>query len=88
MRVVQAGGVELDELHVGHAAACPPGGGNAVAGGGVGLVVYRYTLPAPPVARMVCGALKVMTSWRARPARTRRGSGCRGCARRCAACCW
>jgi hypothetical protein len=27
-----------------------------------GLVVYRYTLPAPPVARMVCGARKVTTS--------------------------
>ncbi|MDT4833307.1 hypothetical protein FQZ97_669070 [compost metagenome] len=27
-----------------------------------GLVVYRYTLPAPPVARMVCGARKASTS--------------------------
>ena len=35
--VVQAGGVELDELHVGHSASGAPGGGNAVAGGGVGV---------------------------------------------------
>ena len=37
VRVVQACGVELDELHVRHAAACTPGGGNAVARGGVGV---------------------------------------------------
>jgi hypothetical protein len=37
LRVVQAGGVELDELHVRHPAARAPGGGNAVAGGGVGV---------------------------------------------------
>ncbi len=37
LRVVQAGRVELDELHVLHPAAGPPGGGDAVAGGGVGI---------------------------------------------------
>ena len=37
VRVVQAGGVELDELHVAHPAASPPGRGDAVAGGGVGV---------------------------------------------------
>jgi hypothetical protein len=37
VRVVQAGRVELDELHVRHPAAGAPGGGNAVAGGGVGV---------------------------------------------------
>ena len=35
LRVVQAGRVELHELHVGHAAAGAPGHGDAVAGGGV-----------------------------------------------------
>ena len=37
MRVVQAGRVELDELHVRHPAAGAPGHGDAVAGGGVGI---------------------------------------------------
>ena len=37
MRVVQAGRVELDELHVRHATAGAPGHGNAVAGRGVGV---------------------------------------------------
>ena len=37
VRVVQAGGVELDELHVGHRAAGAPAHGDAVAGGGVGV---------------------------------------------------
>ena len=36
-RVVQPRGVELHELHVAHAATGTPGGGNAVAGGGVGV---------------------------------------------------
>ena len=53
--------MELDELHVRHTAACTPGGSNAVARGGVGWCT-GYTLPAPPVARMVCGARKVTTS--------------------------
>ena len=39
--VVQAGRVELDELHVADAAACTPSSGNAVASGGTGLVEYR-----------------------------------------------
>ena len=37
VRVVQAGRVELDELHVRHPAARAPGHGDAVAGGGVGV---------------------------------------------------
>ena len=37
VRVVQAGRVKLDELHVGHPAARAPGRGDAVAGGGVGV---------------------------------------------------
>ena len=37
MRVVEASGVELYEFHVLHAATRAPGGGNAVAGGGVGV---------------------------------------------------
>ena len=37
LRVVQAGRVELDELHVADAAAGAPGHGDAVAGGGVGV---------------------------------------------------
>ena len=35
MRVIQAGGMELDELHVGNAAAGTPAHGNAIPGGGV-----------------------------------------------------
>ena len=37
MRVEQAGRVKLDELHVLHAAAGPPGGCDAITGGGVGV---------------------------------------------------
>jgi hypothetical protein len=37
LRVVQAGGVELDELHVPHPAARAPGHRDAVAGGDVGV---------------------------------------------------
>ncbi len=37
LRVVEAGGVELDELHVRHAATGTPGHGHAIAGGGVGI---------------------------------------------------
>jgi hypothetical protein len=39
VRMVEAGRVELDELHVGHAAAGAPRDRHAVAGGRVGLVV-------------------------------------------------
>ncbi len=35
MRMIQTGGVKLDELHVGHPAAGAPGHGDAVAGGAV-----------------------------------------------------
>ncbi len=35
--MVQAGGVELVEFHVGHPAAGPPGHGNAITGGSVGV---------------------------------------------------
>ena len=74
VRVVQAGGVELDELHVAtrqparQAAAMP----SPVAVSG--LVVYRYTLPAPPVARMVCGRGRSPPCRCVRPARTGPGS--------------
>ena len=42
--VVQAGGVELVELHVGDAAACPPCHGDAVAGGAVGIAGVHVDL--------------------------------------------
>ncbi len=47
MWVVQARGVKLDEFHVRHAAAGAPGGGNAVAGGGVGVGGVEVHLAGP-----------------------------------------
>ena len=46
--VVQAGGVELDEFHIGNSASCAPGHGNAVARGcvGVGGVVVHFARAA------------------------------------------
>ena len=37
LRVVEAGGVELNELHVGNATACAPGHGHAITGGSLGV---------------------------------------------------
>ena len=44
LRVVQAGGVELVEFHIGHPAAGTPGHGNAIAGGTVGVAGVQIHL--------------------------------------------
>ena len=47
MRVVEAGGMELDELHVGHRAAGAPAHGDAVAGRGIGVRGVEVDLAGP-----------------------------------------
>ncbi len=44
LRMIEAGGMELVELHVGHAAAGAPGHGDAVAGGGIGVAGIEIDL--------------------------------------------
>jgi len=44
VRVIQTGGVELDEFHVGHPAASAPGHGNSVTRGGVRVAGVQINL--------------------------------------------
>ena len=57
MRVVKTSRVELDEFHVGDAAACAPAHGDAVAGGGVGGGGVQINLACSACGqhRILCG---------------------------------
>jgi hypothetical protein len=63
LRVVQAGRVELDELHVADAAAGAPGHRDAVAGGGVGVAGVAIDLADATGGQHHARAGSVSTRW-------------------------